>query len=90
LADDTTERKPPAKIPSRRDAETFGTSRVLPMQLQVGDRIADKTGQWEVAGQPFTTACGKNAHVRLLRVDQPGGTEIRTWGAHERVSVRRR
>jgi hypothetical protein len=45
LADDTTERKPPAKIRSRRDAETFGTSRVLPMQLQLGDRIADETGE---------------------------------------------
>jgi len=27
--------------------------------------------------------------VRLHRVDKPGVTEIRTWGAHERVSVKR-
>ncbi len=59
------------------------------MQLQVGDRITDETDKWEVVGHPFTTAGGKNAHVRLQRVDKPGVTEIRTWGAHERVSVKR-
>ena len=66
-----------------------GTTRVLPMQLRIGDRIADETGEWEVVGRPFTTAGGKNAQVRLQRVDKPGVTEIRTWGAHERVNVTR-
>ncbi len=66
-----------------------GTTRVLPMQLQIGDRLADSTGEWEVVGRPFTTAGGKNAQVRLQRVNQPGVTDIRTWGAHETVSVRR-
>ena len=59
------------------------TSRFLPMQLKPGDRLADSTGEWEVMGRPFTTAGGKNAHVRLQRVNQPGVTDIRTWGAHE-------
>ena len=59
------------------------------MQLHVGDRLADKTGEWEVVGRPFTTAGGKNAHVRLQRVNQPVVTDIRTWGAHEKVSVKR-
>ena len=36
-----------------------------------------------------TTAGGKNAQVRLQRVDKLGVTEIRTWGAHEKVSVKR-
>jgi len=53
-----------------------GTTRVLPMQLQIGDRITDSTGEWEVVGRPFTTAGGKNAHVRVQRVSQPGVTEI--------------
>jgi hypothetical protein len=44
----------------------------LPMQLQIGDRMTDSTGEWEVAGRPFTTAGGKNAQVRLQRVDKPG------------------
>jgi hypothetical protein len=42
------------------------------MQLQIGDRMTDSTGEWEVAGRPFTTAGGKNAQVRLQRVDKPG------------------
>lgn len=59
------------------------------MQLQIGDRMTDSTGEWQVVGRPFTTAGGKNAHVRLQRVNQPGVTDIRTWGAHEKVSVKR-
>ena len=45
-----------------------GTTGILPMQLRIGDRIADETGEWEVVGHPFTTAGGKNAQVRLQRV----------------------
>ena len=64
-------------------------TKVLPMELRVGDRFTDETGVWEVVGRPFTTANGKNAHVRVQRVDQPGTTDIRTWGAHERLAIRR-
>jgi len=63
--------------------------RILPMQLQIGDRISDETGEWEVAGRPHTTAGGKIAHVRVRQVDQPTIIEERTWGAHERVDVKR-
>lgn len=59
------------------------------LELRLGDSIKDETGEWEVLGRPFTTAGGKNAHVRLQRVGQPGVTDIRTWGAHERASVKR-
>jgi hypothetical protein len=41
-----------------------------------------------VIGRPYTTAAGKNAHVRVKRVDSDV-TMVRTYGAHERVSVRR-
>ena len=75
------EKKPAVAAPATRE--------VLPMQLQVGDRLNDSTGDWEVVGLPYTTAGGKNAHVRLQRVGQSGSTEIRTWGAHERIVVRR-
>jgi hypothetical protein len=40
-----------------------------------------------VAGRPFTTVRGKNAHVQVQQLDKPGVTEIRTWGAYEKVSV---
>jgi hypothetical protein len=72
-----------------RESEPAGTTRVLPMQLQIRDRFADETGEWEVIGRPYTTNAGKDAHARVQKVGQPDVTEIRTRGAHERVSVKR-
>ena len=69
--------------------EPPGTARVLPMELQVGDRLIDESGEWEIAGRPYTTVSGKNVGVRVRLIKQPDVTEIRTWGAHERVSVKR-
>jgi hypothetical protein len=63
--------------------------RVQPMQLQLGDRLTDETGESEVVGRPYTTAGGKDARVRVRRVGQPDVTEIRIWRAHERVNVKR-
>ena len=65
------------------------TIKVLPMQLRVGDRLADETGEWEVIGRSYTAVSGKIAHVRVQRVDQPGATDLRTWSAFERISVKR-
>ena len=76
-------------LPGTRASATPSATRVLPMQLKMGDRIADETGDWEVANRPHTTAGGKVAHVRVRRVDQPAVVEERTWGAHERVEVKR-
>jgi hypothetical protein len=59
------------------------------MQLQIGDRMTDSSGEWEVVGRPYTTNGGKNAHVRVQRAEQPGVTETKMWGAYEKVSVRR-
>jgi hypothetical protein len=61
---------------------------VLPMQLRIGDRLTDETGEYEVIGRPYTTAAGKTANVDVKRVDS-AVTMIPTWGAHERVSVKR-
>ncbi len=66
-----------------------GTTRVLPMQLRIGDRMTDSSGEWEVVGRPYTTNGGKNAHVRVQRADKPGVTETKMWGAYEKVNVRR-
>ena len=38
----------------------------MPMQLQVGDRFADETGEWEVISRPYTTAGGKTASARKV------------------------
>jgi len=59
------------------------------MQLQLGDRLTDETGEWEIIGRPYTTAGGKNAQVRVQRVGEPAANELRIWGAHERISVKR-
>jgi len=65
------------------------TTRVLPMQLRIGDRLSDETGDWEIIARPYTTAGGKNARVRVQRVGDAAATELRTWSAHERISVKR-
>ena len=59
-----------------------GTIRIFPTQLQIGDRMTDAAGEWEVVGRPYTTNGGKNAHVRVQR-------EVRMWGAYEKISVQR-
>jgi len=59
------------------------------MELQIGDRLADETGEWEIIGRPYTTAGGKTAHARVQRASDPSVTAIRTWGAHERIAVKR-
>jgi hypothetical protein len=64
-------------------------SKVLPMELRVGDRLADETGEWEVIGQPYTTAGGRVVHARVQRIDQPASWEIRNWDAFKRISVKR-
>jgi hypothetical protein len=59
------------------------------MQLQVGDRLVEVTGLWEVITWPSLSADGKTTYVRVRRVAQPDAIELRSWGSHERVSVRR-
>jgi hypothetical protein len=65
------------------------TTRVLPMQLQIGDRLSDETGEWEIIARPYSSSAGKIVSARVRRVGQIDVTEIRTWSAHERVAVKR-
>ena len=80
-------RQPP--LPTPRQPASSSTTRVLSMQLQVGDRLVDETGEWEVTVRPYTSPGGKNVHARVRRMDQPATAEDRTWGAHERIAVKR-
>jgi hypothetical protein len=57
------------------------------MDLQLRDRIVDETSWYGVSGRSYTTAVGKRARPRQA-VDLDV-TMIRTYGAHERVSVKR-
>ena len=69
--------------------QASNTAHVLPMQLQLGERLSDETGEYEVIGRRYTTNQGKDVHVRVKRVDQAEVTMIRSWSAHERIAVRR-
>ena len=62
---------------------------VLPTELQVGDRITDETGEWEVIRQPYTTAEGRIVHARVQKINEPASWEIRSWDASKRISVGR-
>jgi len=76
-------------LPTTRQPASSSTTRVLPMQLKVGDRLVDETGEWEVTVRTYTSPGGKNVHARVRRMDQSATAEDRTWGAHERIAVRR-
>ena len=54
--------EPPEKKP---DASKPTEIRVLPMELQLGDRLLDKGAEWQVIGRPYSTAGGKTVHVRV-------------------------
>ena len=59
------------------------------MELHIGDRLTDETGEYEIIGRPYTTNARKDVRARVKKVDQPDVTEIRTWSAHGRISVKR-
>jgi hypothetical protein len=60
--------------PEKKPADAApATRRILAMDLQLGDRIVDETGEYEVVGRPYTTTAGKNAHVRVRRGRQRRG-----------------
>jgi len=75
-----------AKPKKKRAPQAAADTKILPMELRPGDRIADETGEWEVIGLPYSAAGGKIVQLRVQRAghDRPA---IRTYGAHERVSV---
>ena len=66
-----------------------GEPTVLPMELRLGDRITDETGEWEVIRPPYTTAGGRIVHARVQRIGAPDSWEIRNWDASKRISVGR-
>ena len=73
----------------KRESHSAADTKILPMELRVGDRLADETGEWEVIGQPYTTAGGRIAHARVQRINEPASWEIRNWDVVKRISVRR-
>ena len=64
-------------------------TKVLPMELQVGDRLADEASDWEVIAPPYSTMGGRMVHARVQRIDEPATWQIRSWDASKRISVKR-
>jgi hypothetical protein len=75
--------------PENKRETTPALAKILPMQLRVGYRLVDESGEWEVIGRPYTVTGGKYARVRVQMLGQPAASVLKTWGAHERVSVKR-
>jgi hypothetical protein len=67
-------------LPGMPPPDPPGTTRVLPMLLRICDRLTDETGEYEVAGRPYTTNAGKD--VRVRRVDNAEVTMM--YAPHER------
>lgn len=66
------------------------TVSVLPLEVSVGDRLADEQGQWEVDTHPAALHGGKSLHARLRKIDEPAVVRYVTWPVHEKVMIRKR
>jgi hypothetical protein len=65
------------------------TVSLLPMEIQVGDRLMDQDLEWEVVTHPAVLHGGKSLRARIQRPGLPESEREITWSAHERVEVRR-
>jgi len=73
----------------KREQKSAADNKILPMELRVGDRLADERGEWEVIAPPYSTAGGRIIHARVQRINEPASWEIRSWDAAKRISVGR-
>jgi hypothetical protein len=69
--------------PEKSKPEPSPTRRLLPMELQIGERLADETGEWEIISRPYTSVAGKLASVHVRKIGQP---RSRTFGRGARMS----
>jgi len=75
--------------PGKRKRESQAAADTkLPTELQIGDRLADGTGEWEVIAAPYSTAGGRIIHARVQKIGEPDSWEIRSWDALKRVGVK--
>jgi hypothetical protein len=79
----------PSRPRSEKKREPAANTKILPMELQVGDRLADGTSDWEVIAAPYNTTGGRMVHARGQKIDQPASWEIRSWDAAKPISVKR-
>lgn len=77
------------RLPRPRRATVSQSLTILATQLQVGDTFTDEEGDWTITGHPYTMREGKVVHATVQRPGDPASAKERTWGAHERLTVRR-
>jgi hypothetical protein len=80
--------KRPAKRDETQNADAATVS-VLPMELQVGDRLIDQDLEWEVLTRPAVLHGAKSLRARVSRPGQQATERDVTWPAHVRVEIRR-
>lgn len=71
----------------KREPRAAAGTKILPMELQIGDRLADETSDWEIVALPY--CAGGRTHARAQKIDHPGSWEIRNWDGVKRISVKR-
>ena len=83
-------RPPRARRRAAEDATAAEELSVLPMEVQIGDRLTDEEGEWEVVTHPAALHGGKTLRASVQRPGQPATEREVTWPAHVRLDVRRR
>jgi len=59
------------------------------MQLRIGNRYSDETGEWEVVSRPVSFCGGKGVRARVQVPGRPASEREAFLEAHERIAVRR-
>ena len=77
----------PSPEKKKRESQPAADTKI-PTDLQIGDRLADATGDWEVIAPPYSTAGGRIVHARVQKIGVPDSWEIRSWDALKRVGVK--
>src|SRR5207245_11422270 len=72
------EKKPAAAAPA--------PTRVLPMELQVGDRLVNARDEWKVIGRPYSSAGGKMVAARVQYITPPEPVSACLCVAHAMVT----
>jgi hypothetical protein len=65
------------------------TVSVLPMEIQIGDRLTDDDFEWEVLTRPAVLHGAKTLRARIQRPGLPESEREITWPAHVRIEIRR-
>jgi hypothetical protein len=68
----------------KKTAAAAPPTRVLPMELRIGDRLVDETGEWEVVGRPYTTA---GARTRAFASSESASPLSPIYGPGARTSA---